>query len=226
MSSFHVAAAAESDRSAYSWADSRPAPRWFANSSVTCSRSAVDTRRSWRAVISSKARRHGPHALRHSGVPGVACRPSVHSSRRLITGRSYRRCVYERLRAGSAAAFRGTPVRFSYLFGSHARGGAGPRSDVDVAVHLAGAPPDLDLLLDLVRRIGFHTGVETDLVVLDEAPLRLVERVLRDGRLSYSADEAARIEYEATMRRVCADFAIHSDRLDHLLLDATARGHR
>lgn len=117
-------------------------------------------------------------------------------------------------------------MRFSYLFGSHARGGAGTRSDVDVAVHLGDAPSDLDLRLDLVRRISLHTGVETDLVVLDEAPLRLVERVLRDGRLLYSADEAARVGYEATMRRVCADFAIHADRLDRLLLDATARGHR
>lgn len=134
--------------------------------------------------------------------------------------------VYERLRVGAPAVFRGTPVRFAYLFGSQARGDAGPRSDVDVAVHLGGAPAGLDLRLDLMRRISLCTGVESEIVVLDEATLRLVERVLREGRLLHSVDESARVAYEATMRPVCADFAIHADRLDRALIDATAQGHR
>lgn len=134
--------------------------------------------------------------------------------------------VHSRLRAGAPAAFEGTPVRFAYLFGSHARGDAGPRSDVDVAVHLGAAPADLDLQLDLVRRLARATGVETEIVVLDEAPLRLVERVLREGRLIHSVDEPARVAYESRMRRVCADFAIHADRLDRALIAATAQGRR
>lgn len=134
--------------------------------------------------------------------------------------------VHRRLRAGAMAAFEGTPVRFGYLFGSQARGDAGARSDVDVAVHLGGSPADLGVRLDLVRRLARATGVEAEVVVLDEAPLRLVERVLRDGRLVYSADEPARVTYESTMRRVCADFAIHADRLDRALIAATAQGRR
>lgn len=134
--------------------------------------------------------------------------------------------VYERLRAGAPAAFRGTPVRFAYLFGSQARGDAGAGSDVDVAIHLGGAPADLDTRLDLLRRLARATGVEADIVVLDDAPWRLVERVLRDGRSIHSVDEPARVAYESTMRRVCADFAIHADRLDRALIAATARGRR
>lgn len=134
--------------------------------------------------------------------------------------------VYDRLRTGASGAFDGTPVRFAYLFGSQARGDAGPGSDVDVAVHLGAAPATLDLRLDLLRRIARHTGVEADLVVLDDAPLRLVERVLREGRLLYSTDEPARVDYEATMRRVCTDFALHADLLDRALIDATAQGRR
>lgn len=134
--------------------------------------------------------------------------------------------MYDRLRAGATAAFQDTPVRFAYLFGSQARGEAGPRSDVDVAVHLGGARADLQLRMDLTRRLARSTGVEAEVEVLDEAPLRLVERVLRDGRLIHSADEPARVAYEATMRRVCADFAIHADRLDRALIAATAQGRR
>ena len=62
--------------------------------------------------------------------------------------------------------------------------------------------------------------------MLDEAPWRLVEQVLKDGRLIHSVDEPARVAYESTMRRVCADFAIHADRLDRALIEATAQGRR
>lgn len=134
--------------------------------------------------------------------------------------------MIDALRAGAPAALAGTPVRFAYLFGSRARGDARPDSDVDVAVHLGGAPDDLDLCLDLVRRLHAHTGVETEVVVLDAAPLRLVERVLREGVLLHSADEPARVAYESLMRRMTADFAIRADRLDRALLAATARGER
>lgn len=139
---------------------------------------------------------------------------------------TYDPLVFERLRAGATPAFRGTPVRFAYLFGSQARGDARPRSDVDVAVHLGGVPANLDLRLDLTRRLTRWSGVEAEIVVLDEAPLRLVERVLREGRLIHSADEPARVAYESMMRRVCADFAVHADRLDRALILATAEGRR
>src|SRR6266496_4182211 len=43
--------------------------------------------------------------------------------------------VLERLRAGVAEAFDGTPVVFAYLFGSHARGQAGAQSDVRSEEH-------------------------------------------------------------------------------------------
>ncbi len=63
-------------------------------------------------------------------------------------------------------------------------------------------------------------------MVLDEVPLRLVERVLREGRLIFSADEPARVAFEATMRTVCEDVAVHADRLDRALISATAEGRR
>lgn len=127
---------------------------------------------------------------------------------------------------GAGDVFAGTPVRFAYLFGSRATGTAGPGSDSDVAVHLGGEPGGLTLILGLGRRLERLTRTRTDVVVLDDAPLRLVERVLREGRVVYCVDDPLRVTYEATMRRVCADFAIHADRLDRALIRATAEGRR
>lgn len=84
-----------------------------------------------RPAVRHPGPREPPGAARRSFRPLVTWRcgdPRGRSvPRRPRTPRSCARCVYERLRAGSVAAFRGTPVRSTYLFGSHARGGAGPR---------------------------------------------------------------------------------------------------
>ena len=134
--------------------------------------------------------------------------------------------MIERLRAGAPGLFAGTPVRFAYLFGSYARGTAGPRSDVDVAVHVAGAEMTTDVLLGLTGRIERLTALETDVVVLDTASLRLVQRVLAEAVIVYGADEPRRVRYEATMRRVSTDFARHADALDRELLRSIAEGRR
>lgn len=89
-----------------------------------------------------------------------------------------------------------------YLYGSRARGTAGPASDVDLAVLYAVDPPDtleglgLDLAADLERRLGRAV----DLVVLNRAPVDLVHRVLRDGLLVCERDRSARIRFEVRAR--------------------------
>jgi uncharacterized protein len=89
-----------------------------------------------------------------------------------------------------------------YVFGSVARGTAGPGSDVDVAVLFNAPPPHtLDgarftLEGDLER--AMHTPV--DLVVLNDAPVDLRIRVLRDGRLLIDRDRSARIAFEVHTR--------------------------
>src|SRR5262245_10134710 len=73
----------------------------------------------------------------------------------------------------------------AYLFGSVARDAAGARSDVDVAVLYAEAPPATieGLPLDLERRISQRVGRPAQVVVLNTAPVDLIHRVLRDGVL-------------------------------------------
>jgi predicted nucleotidyltransferase len=94
-----------------------------------------------------------------------------------------------------------------YLFGSVARGAAGPASDVDVAVLFARNPPALlagprfSLEGDLERALGRPV----DLVVLNDAPVDLRTRVLRDGRILIDRDRSARIAFEVRTRNEAFD---------------------
>ena len=100
-----------------------------------------------------------------------------------------------------------TDVVGVYLFGSVARGAAGPDSDVDVAVLFATNPPArldsprFSLEGDLERALGRPV----DLVVLNAAPVDLRSRVLRDGRLLIDNDRAARIAFEVRTRNEAFD---------------------
>ena len=144
---------------------------------------------------------------------------------RSIANMSERTDLITRLRAGLPGAFAGTEVFTAYLFGSLARATASARSDIDLGVAL-GRPSSLDEVLDLHRRIHAATRLEVDLVVLDEAPLRLLHRVMLKGVNVYCADEVLRVRFESRVRKLAGDFAIHAERIDREMLAAIARGDR
>ena len=89
-----------------------------------------------------------------------------------------------------------------YLFGSQARRTATATSDVDIAVLYGEAPPrsleglPLDLEADLERSVG----VPVQVVILNHAPVDLVHRVLRDGKLLIDNDPSRRIHFEVKAR--------------------------
>ncbi|HVF61497.1 MAG TPA: nucleotidyltransferase domain-containing protein [Thermoanaerobaculia bacterium] len=91
----------------------------------------------------------------------------------------------------------------AYLFGSVARGEAGAASDVDVAVlPAAGPPPGLaGLYLRLQGELERHLGLPVQVTVLDGAPVDLIHRVLRDGRLLLERNPSRRIAFEVKARR-------------------------
>jgi len=144
---------------------------------------------------------------------------------RSIANMSERADLITRLRAGLPDALAGTEVFTAYLFGSLARATASARSDIDLGVAL-GRPSSLDEVLDLYRRIYAATGLEVDLVVLDEAPLRLLHRVMLEGVNVYCDDEVQRVRFESRIRKVGGDFAIHAEWMDREMLAAIARGDR
>jgi uncharacterized protein len=90
----------------------------------------------------------------------------------------------------------------AYLFGSVARGTAGARSDVDVAVLYATAPPATleGLPFDLEGRIEYLVKRPVQVIVLNTAPVDLVHRVLRDGVLLLDRNPSLRIRFEVRRR--------------------------
>lgn len=83
------------------------------------------------------------------------------------------------------------------LFGSQARGEAGPLSDIDIAVWLdprlpPGARFDLRMELIGAATAALRTN-EVDVVPLNDAPPLLRHRAIRDGRLLLERDARQRI---------------------------------
>jgi len=129
-------------------------------------------------------------------LPGASCRPAWPG----YTIRMATATVEQALREFFAAEPGG--IIAAYLFGSVARGTASARSDVDVAVLYAVAPPVTleGLPLDLESRIGKLVGRPAQVIVLNTAPVGLIHRVLRDGVLLLDRDPSARIRFEVRTR--------------------------
>lgn len=126
-----------------------------------------------------------------------------------------------------ALAQRLKAVDCAWVFGSAARGEAGPLSDLDVALLLR---EDLDpdtragtrmFVAGQLQRIG---GRLVDVTVLNDAPPALQHRVLRDGRLVYCRDEARRVRFEVRAIREFLDFQPVLERYDRVLLRRAREG--
>ncbi len=97
-------------------------------------------------------------------------------------------------------------VRFAYLFGSRATGRHRPSSDADIAI-MPGCPLDLLAEAGLADRLAQALQVPAvDLVDLRRVPLRVRGRVIQEGKLLYSADEAGRVAFEVRTRGEYFDF--------------------
>lgn len=95
----------------------------------------------------------------------------------------------------------------AYLFGSEARGTARPDSDIDLGMLFRVSPPRTllgqpfalaDELSSLMRR-------PVQIVVLNDAPADLVQRVLRDGELLVDRAPSLRIRFEVAARNAYFD---------------------
>jgi predicted nucleotidyltransferase len=95
-----------------------------------------------------------------------------------------------------------TSVAAVYLFGSRARGTARTSSDVDLGLLYRDAPPPtlLGQPFELQTELTIELGVRVDIVVMNTAPVDLVHRILRDGRILYEAERSRRIAFEVKAR--------------------------
>jgi predicted nucleotidyltransferase len=89
-----------------------------------------------------------------------------------------------------------------YLFGSRARGTARDESDIDLGLLLQSAPPASLLAqpFELQAELSRELGAPVDIVVMNTAPVDLVHRILRDGRMVLEQDRSRRIAFEVKAR--------------------------
>lgn len=103
----------------------------------------------------------------------------------------------ERLAEARDALLEAMPDAWAiYVYGSAARGDAGPASDVDLAVllpHGQRIPRKLSLMAALAATLGR----DVDLIDLREVGDFLRMEVLRDGRVLHAADRDRLLEWEA-----------------------------
>ncbi|MDN3517812.1 nucleotidyltransferase domain-containing protein [Aquisalimonas lutea] len=93
-------------------------------------------------------------------------------------------------------------IACAYLFGSRATGTERPDSDIDLAVLFRDAQPRrlMGPAVALRGELEEHTGYEVELIDLEAAPVDLVHRVLREGRLLLDPDPGRRIAFEVDAR--------------------------
>jgi uncharacterized protein len=96
-------------------------------------------------------------------------------------------------------------VKFAYLFGSYARGAAGPLSDVDIAVCIDNRFDFFSFRLRLLEELSRQLkGQSCDLVVLNNAPLVLQYEIIRDGKV-LKEDKPRRVQFEVRVLRQYLD---------------------
>jgi predicted nucleotidyltransferase len=103
--------------------------------------------------------------------------------------------IERRLRELFAQIAEAEGIAAAYLFGSAARGTAGPESDVDLGVLYSGEPPRGLDSFRLEGEIEDLLGLPVQVVTLDEAPPDLVHRVLL-GKLLIDRDPSRRVRFE------------------------------
>jgi predicted nucleotidyltransferase len=115
-----------------------------------------------------------------------------------------------------AALLRQQGARFAFVFGSRASGAVGPDSDLDVGAWWGSDSVDgLDLAALLPDAV--------DLLVLDTAPLELAGRVAMWGRLLFDDDPPARVEWQATTRKIFLDERPRVERARREFFEAARR---
>ena len=127
----------------------------------------------------------------------------------------------ERLENARSALLETLPEAWAlYVYGSTARGDAGPASDVDLAVLL---PPGRRIpdKLSLMATLAAALGRDVDLVDLREAGDFLRMEVLRDGKVLHAADPDRLLEWEA---RAMSSYFDHRFRIRGIVEDFARSG--
>ena len=99
-------------------------------------------------------------------------------------------------------------VVFAYIFGGLASGEQRPLSDVDIAVYLDGCVDKAEVKLDIIGAVSDVLKTdEIDLVILNDASISLVGKILRNKRLIADKQPFLRHAFESLALREFFDFS-------------------
>lgn len=99
-------------------------------------------------------------------------------------------------------------IVFAYLFGGLASGIQRPLSDVDIAVYLDSCVDKAEAKLDIIGMLADALKTdEIDLVILNDAPISLVGRILKNKRLIADKQPFIRHSFESLALREFFDFS-------------------
>jgi len=101
-------------------------------------------------------------------------------------------------------------VNSVYVFGSRAGQGAGPDSDLDLAVILApgmSAEERFWRRAELMEDLAAELGMRVDAIDLAAAPPMLAQEILLTGRLLFCKDDDQRVAVEVKIRQEYEDIA-------------------
>ena len=104
-----------------------------------------------------------------------------------------------------SAEQQGSTVHGVWVFGSCARGEAGPESDIDLGI-LCDPPLGLDVTA-LIDRLGRTLGVEIDVIDLATTSATLAWEIVTSGRLALERDERSVETFLQSARHAAEDEA-------------------
>lgn len=116
-----------------------------------------------------------------------------------------------------------TDVLALFVFGSFATGELKPLSDLDLGVLLdkkLSSQERFDKHLDLIGKFTalMHTD-EIDIIILNDAPIRFVNKVLNTGKLLFERDRKALVDLYEKNTNVFLDFKYFIDEYNKTFLE-------
>lgn len=100
-------------------------------------------------------------------------------------------------------------VLSAYLFGSTALGISNSDSDMDIAIRIdksLASDSYLDLRIQIIDDLEKHLGCKVDIVVLNNASLKMIHQVIVNGRLIFTKDRDKEQDYIVQKRKEYFDF--------------------
>lgn len=100
----------------------------------------------------------------------------------------------------------------AYVFGSYAENVARPDSDIDIAVILEPVPKDtLEYRLAVMEDMKRLTGLDADVIVLNEAPRLLQFQVIQKGKVAFERDADKRAVFVMSVASRYYDYKRYFD---------------